>query len=158
DRAEALLSRTGRTAKLHERHLLEESAQHLHPVAALAALAPGLEEGAVVVVVGRDLQLTRGAALDRHLDAALALGGGPDTVVEAELPPLVDVAGEVAGGDRGGGDVEGRPGAVGVAVGHLELDGAPGGALGRADGAALPGGGGGGQAPPAGKGEVDQLD
>src|SRR5262249_26239867 len=99
--------------------LLEEAAQDFDAVAALATLAPRLDEGAVVMVVRRDLQLVRRAALDRDLDAALALVRRPDAVVEAELHLLLDVAGEVVRRHPTGVDVEGGLAAVIVRVNDL---------------------------------------
>ena len=86
------------------------------------------------------LEFARRAAFDGHLDAALALVGVPDAVVEAELHLLLDVAGEVVGRHPAGVDVERRLAAVGVGVDHLQLDRVPGRAVGRADEAALAGG------------------
>src|SRR5262245_2380652 len=127
------------TAELDEGDFLEETPNDLQAVAALAALAPGLYERAVVVVVRSVLQFARRPALDRDLDAALALVGAPDTVVEAELHLLIDVAGEVVRRHPAGVDVERRLAAVGVGVGHLKLHTVPRRAAGRADDAALPG-------------------
>ncbi len=52
-----------RAAELDEGDLLEEAAQDLDAVAALAALAPRFDEGAVVVVVRRVLDVRRATAL-----------------------------------------------------------------------------------------------
>src|SRR4051812_20712132 len=72
-------------AVFDERDFLEKAPQNLDAVAALTALTPGLDERAIIMVIRRVFELVRRAALDRQLDAALALVGVPDAVVEAEL-------------------------------------------------------------------------
>ena len=81
------------------------------------------------------------SVLDCHFDAALALMGVPDAVVEAELHFLLDVAGEIVGRHPAGVDVESRLAAVGVGVDHLHLHRVPGRTVGRADETALARGG-----------------
>ena len=46
-----------RHSELHVGHFLKETPQHLDAIAALRALVPRLQEGAVVMMVGRGLQL-----------------------------------------------------------------------------------------------------
>src|SRR5262249_49498791 len=82
-------------SELDEGYFLEEAAQHVDAIASLGVLAPRLQEGAVVVVIRRDLELLGRAAFHGDLDAAFALVRVPDAVVEAELHLLLDVAREI---------------------------------------------------------------
>src|SRR4029077_20811927 len=134
-------------AEFGERHLLEEAAQDFDRVTALRTLAPRFEEAAGVVTGRGRLEFARRAAFDRHLDAALALVGVPDAVVEAELHLLLDVAGEVVRRYPAGVDVERRLAPALVGVDHLQLDRVPGRAGRGADQAALPRGADAGQTP-----------
>src|SRR5262249_19908438 len=145
----------GRAAEFHDGDFLQKSPQDLDAVAALRALAPRLHKRAVVVVVGRVLDLARRLVLYRHLHAALALVRVPDAVVETELHLLLDVAGEVVGRHPAGVDVKRRLAAVGVEVDHLHLHRIPRGAGGVTDKAALPSGADASQPPRGAEGEVD---
>src|SRR5262249_20793066 len=69
--------------ELDERDFLEEAPEDLDPVAALAALVPGFEEGPVVMMVWGDFEFARGPVFDGQLDATLPLVRDPDAVVEA---------------------------------------------------------------------------
>src|SRR5262249_6488621 len=141
-----------------ERDLFQKALDHLQAIAALTALAPRLEESAVVMVIRRVLHIEGGAALHCDLDAALALVGVPDAVVEAELHFLLDVAGKVVRRDPAGVDVERRLAPVGVRVDNLELNAVPGGSIDGADEAALPGGSDPCQFPVRPEREVDELE
>src|SRR5207248_10482440 len=101
--------------------------------------APWLDERAIMMVVRRVLQFVWRAALDGDLDAALALVGVPDRVVEAELYLLLDVTGEVVGHDPARVDVERRLAVIGIRIDNLELHGIPCRSRGRADQPALSG-------------------
>src|SRR5262249_924964 len=119
----------GWTTELDERDLLEKPPKDLKTITALGAVAPGLDEGAVVMIVGGDLDVPGSPALDGDLDASFALMGSPDPVVETELHFLLDIAGEVVGCHPAGMDVEGGFPAVRVSVNDLQLYGVPGRAI-----------------------------
>ncbi len=108
------------------------------------------------MVVHGGFELRRREAFDGAFDAPFAAVAVPDAVVEAELDFLFDVAGEVVGGDPRRVDVEGGVATVVVFVNHPHLGAVPGGAVFRADEAALAGGGDGFQF--AAEGEIDELD
>ncbi len=77
------------------------------------------------MVVGRICTAGR-AAFHRHLDAAFALVGIPDTVIEAKLHFLVDVAGEVVGRHPAGVNVDGREAAFDIHTSWVTPDDFPG--------------------------------
>src|SRR6476661_3540420 len=118
---EALRPFRGRAAKFDGSDLADKAFENFDAVAALRALAPGLQKNAVVMVVDVDLARQRRAIFDGALDAPLAAVGVPDAVVEAKLHLLIDVAGKIVGRNPARVNVEGGFTAVGVLVNHAKL-------------------------------------
>ena len=110
------------------------------------------------MMIGRVFQIQWCAAGDRDLDAALALVGIPNAVIEAKLYLLLDVAGEIIGRHPAGVNVERCFSLVWMNVNHLQLYGIPGGPRRRADQTALAGGADAGQSPIRAESEINQLD
>ena len=108
-------------------------------------------------MVGRVFEFTGRTVFDGQLDAALALMGVPDAVVETKLHFLFDVAGEVVGRDPAGVNIESGLTAVGVGVDHLQLNRVPGRSVRGSDEAALAGGADAGQARQAGAPKVKSM-
>src|SRR5437879_2694142 len=109
-----------RSAMFNVGHLFEKAVQDFQTVAALAALARRLDERAVVMMSRRVLERGRRVVLHRDLDAALALMGVADAVVEAKLHFLFDVAGEIVGSYPARVDIEGGLAIVGMPVNDLQ--------------------------------------
>ena len=118
---QTLLSLFDGAAILDSCHFVQEPLDDLDAVPALRALAPGLQERRAVVVVHRGLDLDGRLAFDRELDPTLAAVTVPDTIVEAELHFLLDVAGKVVRRDPAGVDVKCRLSAFGVFVDQAGL-------------------------------------
>src|SRR5262249_4986008 len=109
------------------------------PVATLRALAPGFQEGAVVVVIRCDLQLPWATPFDGELYTAFSLMRIPHAVIEAELYLLLHVTGEVIGRHPTRVDVESGFPAIEIGVDDLQLHGIPGRTVRRPYQAALAG-------------------
>src|ERR1043166_8510628 len=85
------------------------------------------------MMVGGDLEFARSSIFDGHFDAALALVSTPDTVVEAKLYFLIDVAREIIGCHPARVNIECRLAIIGIGVYDLQLHRIPGGACGLPD-------------------------
>ena len=88
--------------------LADEPFDDFDPISALAALAPRLEKGAVIVIVHGRLEGERRPPLDRAFDPPFAGMAVPDTIVEPELHFLLDVARKIIGCDPRGVNIESR--------------------------------------------------